>query len=80
MKIQQRNPAKSKIAVALSDTFSPRVGLHLMCGVALMSMTGVVQAQLVDSDSDGVPDHIEIAEQTDPENCLLYTSPSPRDS
>jgi len=76
MKIQVQNPVKSKIASALNQSVGRGVGhtpgspvcLPLICGVVLMSATGVVQAQDIDSDNDGVPDNIEVLEQTDPVN------------
>ena len=72
MKPQEKNPVKSKIASALSDTFGARVGLHMVCGIALMSLTGVVHSTGVDTDSDGVPDSVEVAENTDPENVANF--------
>ena len=84
MKTQDHKPAKSKIATALSlgmdqsvdqgigNSFGARVGLHMICGVALMFLTGVVQAAGPDTDGDGVPDTVEVAEQTDPNNAANF--------
>jgi len=78
MKTQDQK--KSKIASALSqcigqgvsNNFGSRVSLHMIFGVALMSLTGVVQAQSSDTDGDGVPDNVEVAEQTDPNNATNF--------
>ena len=84
MKIHNQKPVKSKIASALclgmgqgmdqsiGNSFGARVGLHMICGVALMSLTGVVQAAGPDTDGDGVPDTVEVAEQTDPNNAANF--------
>ena len=52
--------------------------VSLMAALAALAFTGAAQAQTAGQSRIGVPDKTEIC--LDVNGCLLYTSPSPRDS
>ena len=73
MKVTDLQVTKTKISSVIHDKYAFRLGANLLCGVALISMAGVVQAQAAtDKDGDGVPDNVELAEKTDPDNALNF--------